>query len=85
MKKNTALKKLKPLLHIASFTSESARLRGVSSATLAYYVKRNELKRIGHGVYRSTKYAPSAEDFRYDDLIEAMQPDCILDYSEQNE
>ena len=66
------MNKLKPLLHASSFTSEEARLRGVSPSTLAYYVKQNELTRIGHGVYRGAN-APVADDFRWEDLIEAMQ------------
>lgn len=72
MKPKKALNKLKPLLHASSFTSEEARLCGVSSSTLAYYVKQNELTRIGHGVYRGAN-APVADDFRWEDLIEAMQ------------
>jgi predicted transcriptional regulator of viral defense system len=72
MRPKNALNKLKPLLHASSFTSEEARLRGVSSSTLAYYVKQNELTRIGHGVYRGAN-APVADDFRWEDLIEAMQ------------
>lgn len=72
MKPKNALNKLKPLLHASSFTSEEARLRGVSSSTLAYYVKQHELTRIGHGIYRGAN-APVADDFRWEDLIEAMQ------------
>src|SRR3990167_900201 len=72
MKPKNALNKLKPLLHASSFTSEEARLRGVSSSTLAYYVKQHELTRIGHGIYRGAN-ASVADDFRWEDLIEAMQ------------
>lgn len=72
MRPKNALNKLKPLLHASSFTSEEARLRGVSSSTLAYYVKQNELTRIGHGIYRGAN-APVIDDFRWEDLIEAMQ------------
>jgi predicted transcriptional regulator of viral defense system len=72
MKPKNALEKLKPLLQAPSFTSRDARLCGVSSATLAYYVKQNELKRIGHGTYRGID-APMGNDFRWDDLVEAMQ------------
>lgn len=72
MKLKNALNKLKPLLHASSFTSKEARLRGVSSSTLAYYVKQNELMRVGHGIYRGIN-APVADDFRWEDLIEAMQ------------
>jgi len=72
MKPKNALKKLKPLLRAPSFTSEEARFRGVSSSTLSYYVKQHELTRIGHGIYRGAN-APVADDFRWEDLIEAMQ------------
>ena len=72
MKSKNALEKLKPLLHAPSFTSGEARFCGVSSSTLAYYVKQNELKRIGHGVYCGAN-APVADDFRWEDLIEAIQ------------
>lgn len=72
MKPKNALNKLKSLLCAPSFTSKEARLCGVSSATLAYYAKKNELIRIGHGIYRGAN-APIADDFRSEDLIEAMQ------------
>jgi predicted transcriptional regulator of viral defense system len=72
MKPKHALEKLKPLLRAPSFTSGEARLRGVSASTLAYYVKRHEMTRIGHGIYRGVN-APVAKDFRWEDLIEAMQ------------
>jgi len=72
MKLKNALEKLKPLLRAPSFTSGEAHLRGVSSSTLAYYVKQNELTRIGHGIYRGAN-APTPTDFRWEDLIEAMQ------------
>ncbi len=72
MKPKNALEKLKPLLNASSFTSEEARFYGVSSSTLAYYVKQNELTRIGHGTYRGAN-APVVDDFRWEDLIEAMQ------------
>ena len=72
MKPKKALEKLKSLLNAPCFTSEEARLHGVSSSTLAYYVKQHELTRIGHGVYRGAN-APVADDFRWEDLIEAMQ------------
>jgi predicted transcriptional regulator of viral defense system len=72
MKPKNALEKLKALLTKPSFTSKEALLCGVSSAALAYYVKQNKLIRIGHGVYRGI-YAPITEDFRWEDLIEAVQ------------
>jgi predicted transcriptional regulator of viral defense system len=66
------LEKLKPLLRVPSFTSKEARKRGVTSATLAYYVKQKDLIRIGHGVYRA-KHAPMMDDFRWEELAEAVQ------------
>lgn len=72
MRPKNALEKLKPLLLAPRFTSEEARIHGVSSSTLAYYVKQKALIRIGHGVYRGVN-APSPTDFRWEDLIEAMQ------------
>ncbi len=72
MKPRNALIKLAPLLRAQSFTSKEARLCGVSSSTLSYYVKQDVLKHIGHGIYRNAT-APVADDFRQEDLIEAMQ------------
>lgn len=72
MKPKKALMKLKPLLQAASFTSRDAHLRGVSSATLAYYVRQHELIHIGHGIYRGAN-ASAIIDFRWEDLLEAMQ------------
>jgi predicted transcriptional regulator of viral defense system len=72
MKPKNALEKLRPLLHLPSFTSQDAYLLGVTAATLAYYVKQKELIRIGHGVYRGTN-ALIVSDFRWEDLVEAMQ------------
>jgi predicted transcriptional regulator of viral defense system len=72
MRPKNALEILKPLLRTPCFTSREAHLLGVSSSTLAHYVKQNELIRIGHGIYRGAN-APQSDDFRWDDLIEAMQ------------
>ncbi|NNM59084.1 MAG: hypothetical protein HKM04_04650 [Legionellales bacterium] len=72
MKPQNALEKLKPLLRAPSFTSGEAHRCGVSSATLAYYVKQNAIQRIGHGVYRGLQ-APVISDFRWEELIETIQ------------
>lgn len=72
MKQGRALTLIKPLLYASSFTSEEARIFGVSSANLAYYVKKGDIQRLGHGVYRGAK-APIVEDFRWEDLGEAIQ------------
>lgn len=67
-----ALEKLKTLLSAPSFTSRDAYLCGVSAATLAYYVKQNELVRIGHGLYRGASTLVS-DDFHLEELIDATQ------------
>ncbi len=66
------MKKLATLLKAPSFTSKDASNCGVSSATLAHYVKRGELERVGHGIYRGM-HAPKVEDFRWEDLIDAVR------------
>lgn len=70
--KENALIKIKPLLRATSFTSTDARLLGISSASLAYYVKLHAIQRIGHGIYRGTD-APVCNDFRFEDLVLAIQ------------
>ena len=70
--KNCILKKLKPLLAAPSFTSKEARLCGVSSSAIAYYVKLERIKRIGHGVYHGLSTSSNI-DFRFEGLVEAMQ------------
>lgn len=72
MRPQKALTMLGKLTRNPSFTSKEAAKLGVGSATLAHYVKRGELQRIGHGIYRSV-HAPKNNDFRWDDLIEAVQ------------
>ncbi len=72
MRPPKALDKIQPLLKAPSFTSKQARRYGVDAATLAYYVKRGDLLRIGHGIYRGVN-APTSDDFRWGDLIEAIQ------------
>lgn len=72
MKLKNALNKLRPLLHLTKFTSKEALERGVSSATLAYYIKQKEIIRIRHGIYRGLD-APGVKDFRVEELFDAMQ------------
>ncbi len=72
MRTKTALEKLKPILRAPSFTSKDANRCGVSAATLAYYVKQNELIRLGHGIYRAAKLQ-AVSDFRWEELLEVMQ------------
>jgi len=70
--RHRSLKKLKPLLRVASFTSVDARASGVSSALLAYYIKLHAIERIGRGIYRGVD-APICDDFRFEDLVLAMR------------
>lgn len=72
MKAKKALLKLRPLLNKASFTSQEAKRIGVSSASLAYYVKEGELRRIGRGIYAGRK-APMVSDFKLEGIVEACQ------------
>lgn len=71
MRQSEALKKLGPLIKAPSFTSAEAQVRGVSPSHLAYYIRTGAIERIGHGVYRG-KEAPTLEDFRWEDLYEAV-------------
>lgn len=71
MKKSHIYSRLSKLLTAPSFTSKEAKKNGVSSANLAYYVKQNKVKRIGHGVYRGMN-APVVSLFQWDDLAEAV-------------
>lgn len=72
MKARVCLQLLLPLLKKPSFTSKEARLLGVSSAALSYYVKTGNLKRIRRGIYQSTDYQNS-KSFLWTDLIEAVR------------
>lgn len=72
MRPKTALQKINPLLKARSFTSAQARARGVTAATLAHYVSTGDIQRIGHGLYKGPN-AASGEDFRWEDLLEAVQ------------
>ena len=72
MRPKNALKKLGPLLNRPRFTSEEAKSKGVTSATLVHYVKQGEIKRIGRGIYRG-KNAPVSDVFQWEDLVEAIQ------------
>lgn len=71
MKSRYALVLLAPLLKKPRFTCQEAAALGVISSTLAYYVKTGDLLRISRGVYRGL-YAPSMEDFRWEDLTLTM-------------
>lgn len=72
MRPRTALQKLEPLLKLPKFTSAEAKTHGVSAAALSHYIKSGDLIRVGRGIYRGVE-APFIEDFRWEDLVEAVQ------------
>ncbi|MDN3504713.1 MAG: hypothetical protein P0S95_03960 [Rhabdochlamydiaceae bacterium] len=70
MRHQEHLAALSPLLKKPYFTSKEAKILGVSSATLCYYVKIKRLKRINRGVYQDVNYF-NKHAFLWSDLIEA--------------
>ncbi len=72
MKKLTSLSIIRPLLDQPSFTVDEVKRFGISAAHLAYYIKKGMIKRLGRGIYQSTNYQGSFENFRWEDLIEAV-------------
>lgn len=72
MKTPAALGAIRQLLNRPSFTAAEAKIQGVSTAHLGYYVKIGQLKRLGRGIYQSTNYKAPLENFRWEDLIEAV-------------
>lgn len=71
MRPQACLQLLTPLFNQPSFTSKEAKILGVPSAVLSYYVKSGKLNRIHRGVYQAIDYQnPNA--FRWVDLIEAV-------------
>lgn len=72
MKKTPRLNAICPLLTQAFFTADQAKKLGVSPAHLAYYIKKGQLRRLGRGIYQSTDYQGSPQNFQWEDLIEAV-------------
>jgi predicted transcriptional regulator of viral defense system len=72
MRQKTALKQIDRLLGAPNFTARDAARLGMPAANLAYYVRRGDLERVAHGVYRSIQ-APTTTDFRWEDLVTALQ------------
>lgn len=70
--KNQGLIPLQPLLDKPSFTAAQARKLGVSASLLAYYIKKGMIRRLSRGIYQSIDYQGSPENFRWEDLIEAV-------------
>ncbi|MGZ3632864.1 MAG: type IV toxin-antitoxin system AbiEi family antitoxin domain-containing protein [Parachlamydiaceae bacterium] len=72
MKKSTSLSIIRPLLGQPSFTVDEVKKFGISAAHLAYYIKKGMIKRLGRGIYQSADYQGVLENFRWEDLIEAV-------------
>jgi predicted transcriptional regulator of viral defense system len=71
MKPTKALTILAHLLKKPYFTSSEARDLGIHPATLSYYVKTGELKRVRRGLYQKAN-SHSSLFFQWEDLIEAI-------------
>lgn len=69
MKKSIALKAIETL---PSFSVIDAKELGVSAANPGYYVSKGRIRRLGRGIYQSTDYKGSIENFRWEDLIESV-------------
>jgi predicted transcriptional regulator of viral defense system len=65
----SALQTIRPLLKKPSFTAAEAKVYGVSSSLLAYYLKKGELEKIAHGVYRGNESERMQIPFEWEDLI----------------
>jgi len=72
MKKPIALKAIHQLLTRPSFTATEAKELGVSTAQLGYYVKTGQIRRLGRGIYQGINYRSSPENFKWEDLIDAV-------------
>lgn len=72
MKTSIVLGAIRQLLTRPFFTAAEAKGRGVSTAHLGYYVKTGQIKRLGRGIYQSASYTASPENFRWEDLIDAV-------------
>jgi predicted transcriptional regulator of viral defense system len=72
MEKISTLNRICELLKKPAFTVSEARNLGVSPAHLGYYIRKGIIKRLGRGIYQSIDYQGSIENFRWEDLIEAV-------------
>ncbi len=71
MKKQNSLKLLSPLFTRASFTAKDAKILGVSAATLAYYVRKAKITRLGPGIYCLPESGIDTE-FAWEDMVRVM-------------
>lgn len=72
MKSPKSLILIQSLLLRPSFTVDEVKKLGVSPAQLGYYIKKGLVKRLGRGIYQNAEYQPPSENFRWEDLIEAV-------------
>jgi predicted transcriptional regulator of viral defense system len=72
MKNSGILNAIQKLLIRPSFTATEAKELGVFPAHIAYYIKIGRIKRLGRGIYQGADYIPSPENFRWEDLINAV-------------
>ena len=71
MKTPDLFRLIQPLLTQASFTAAEAKKLGMTSANLAYYIKKGHVKRLRRGIYQGASFRYPEEHFRWEDLIEA--------------
>lgn len=64
--------KVEKLLRKGSFTAKEAKELGISSSLLAYYIRKEIIERVAHGVYRNPKFNSTAP-FEWQDLLEIAQ------------
>ncbi len=72
MDKPTHFSAIRQLLKRPAFTAQEAKKLGTSAAHLGYYVEKGLIRRLGRGIYQSTDYQGCPENFRWEDLIEAV-------------
>jgi predicted transcriptional regulator of viral defense system len=63
---------IRPLLARPFFTAEEVQKFGISAAHLGYYIRKGMIKRLGRGIYQSADYQGFPENFRWEDLVEAV-------------
>lgn len=72
MKEPSTLRAIHQLLTRPSFNAAEAKELGVSAAHLGYYVKKGRIRRLGRGIYQGADYTACPENFRWEDLIDAV-------------
>lgn len=72
MPKQSTIAAIHSLLTRPSFTAKEARQLGVSTAHLGYHARRGRIRRLGRGIYQAADYRGPVENFRWEDLIAAV-------------